>query len=124
MAMTQRSMTSIADGNNMANEASTKMMNAAKVMAANAETQSSSVEELTVVANELSTSTDGVSYQIARFNFGNPRSGRRATASAPAPTTAPAPAAPEMDAPVSTSAMMNGNASAGLDVDERGFGRY
>jgi methyl-accepting chemotaxis protein len=37
MAMTQRSMTSIADGNNMANEASTKMMNAAKVMAANAE---------------------------------------------------------------------------------------
>ena len=46
MAMTQRSMTSIADGNNMANDASTKMMNAAKVMAANAETQSSSVEEL------------------------------------------------------------------------------
>ena len=45
MAMTQRSMTSIADGNNMACEASTKMMNAAKVMAANAETQSSSVEE-------------------------------------------------------------------------------
>ena len=45
MAMTQRSMTSIADGNNTANEASTKMMNAAKVMAANAETQSSSVEE-------------------------------------------------------------------------------
>ena len=38
MAMTQRSMTSIADGNNIANEASTKMMNAAKVMAANAET--------------------------------------------------------------------------------------
>ena len=38
-------LTSIADGNNMANDASTKMMNAAKVMAANAETQSSSVEE-------------------------------------------------------------------------------
>ena len=81
-------------------------------------------EELTVVANELSTSTDGVSHQIARFNLGNPRSGRRATASAPAPTTAPAPAAPEMYAPVSTSATMNGNASAGLDVDERGFGSY
>ena len=81
-------------------------------------------EKLTVVANELSTSTDGVSHQIARFNLGNPGSGRRATASAPAPTTAPAPAAPEMDAPVSTSAMMNGNASSGLDVDERGFGRY
>ena len=45
MAMTQRSMTYIAYCNNMANDASTKMMNAAKVMAANAETQSSSVEE-------------------------------------------------------------------------------
>ena len=39
-------------------------------------------EELTVVANELSASTDGVSHQIARFNLGNPGSGRRATASA------------------------------------------
>jgi hypothetical protein len=72
-------------------------------------------EELTVVANELSTSTDGVSHQIARFNLGNPGSGRRATASA-APKTAPTPAAPETDAPVSNGAMMNGNASAGLDV--------
>lgn len=81
-------------------------------------------EELTVVANELSTSTDGVSHQIARFNLGNPGSGRRATASSAAPKTAPAPAAPEMDAPVSNGAMMNGNASSGLDVDERGFGRY
>jgi len=81
-------------------------------------------EELTVVANELSTSTDGVSHQIARFNLGNPGSGRRATASSATPKTAPAPAAPEMDAPVSNGAMMNGNASSGLDVDERGFGRY
>jgi len=81
-------------------------------------------EELTVVANELSTSTDGVSHQIARFNLGNPGSGRRAKSSASAPTAAPAPAAPEMDAPVSNGAMMNGNASSGLDVDERGFGRY
>jgi methyl-accepting chemotaxis protein len=81
-------------------------------------------EELTVVANELSTSTDGVSHQIARFNLGNPGSGRRARSSASAPTAAPSPAAPEMDAPVSNGAMMNGNASAGLDVDERGFGRY
>lgn len=81
-------------------------------------------EELTVVANELSTSTDGVSHQIARFNLGNPGSGRRAKSSASAPTAAPSPAAPEMDAPVSNGAMMNGNASAGLDVDERGFGRY
>ena len=81
-------------------------------------------EELTVVANELSTSTDGVSHQIARFNLGNPGSGRRATASSAAPKTAPAPAASEMDAPVSNGAMMNGNASSGLAVDERGFGRY
>lgn len=42
-------------------------------------------EELTVVANELSTSTDGVSHQIARFNLGNSGSGRRSPiASAPA----------------------------------------
>ena len=81
-------------------------------------------KELTVVANELSMSTDGVSHQIARFNLGNPGSGRRATASSAALKTAPAPAAPEMDAPVSNGAMMNGNASSGLDVDERGFGRY
>jgi len=80
-------------------------------------------EELTVVANELSTSTDGVSHQIARFNLGNPGSGRRASAPAAAPAAKPA-AAPATDAAVSSGAMMNGNASAGLDVDERGFGRY
>ena len=81
-------------------------------------------EELTVIANELSTSTDGVSHQIARFNLGNLGSGRRAKASAPAPAAALAQMASEMHASVSNGAMMNGNASAGLDVDERGFSRY
>jgi methyl-accepting chemotaxis protein len=80
-------------------------------------------EELTVVANELSTSTDGVSHQIARFNLGNPGSGRRSPI-ASAPAAAPEPVAPANNAPVPNGAMMNGSSSSGLDVDERGFGRY
>ena len=80
-------------------------------------------EELIVVANELSMSTDGVSHQIARFNLGNPGSDQRSPI-ASAPAAAPKPVAPANNAPVPNGAMMNGSSSSRLDFDERGFGLY
>jgi len=90
-------------------------------------------EELTVVASELSESNEAVRKQISQFDLG-PQNVNRASlksstaqpaAKSSAKTSKPAKSSlPKSGGSLQNGSAMNGAAKSGLDLDERGFGRY
>ena len=85
-------------------------------------------EELTVVASELSESNEAVRKQIGQFDLGpqgvTSAALKSSTAQAPAKAPAKATKSAKAQQPKPNGAAMNGAAKSGLDLDERGFGRY
>jgi len=85
-------------------------------------------EELTVVASELSESNEAVPKQIGQFDLGpqgvTSAALKSSTAQAPAKAPAKATKSAKAQQPKPNGAAMNGAAKSGLDLDERGFGRY
>lgn len=95
-------------------------------------------EELTVVAGELSESNEAVRKQIGQFDLGPQHVNRSGLKSSTAQSAAKSPAKAQkaakasqpksngasMNDSVMNGAAMNGSAKSGLDLDERGFGRY
>ena len=79
-------------------------------------------------ASELSESNEAVRKQIGQFDLGPQGVTSAALKSSTAQTPAKAPAKATKSAkaqqPKPNGAAMNGAAKSGLDLDERGFGRY